>query len=56
MEKWLVILGIWVMCAACAVFFIRGATGGSNRQAADEKPGRAGSRESGRKARAALND
>ncbi|MCC8393268.1 hypothetical protein LJ656_11760 [Paraburkholderia sp. MMS20-SJTR3] len=55
MEKWLVILGVWAMCAACAVFFIRGATGGSNRQA-DEKPARADARKSGSKARAALHD
>ncbi len=27
MEKWLVVLGIWAMCATCAVLFIRGATG-----------------------------
>jgi hypothetical protein len=26
MEKLLVVAGIWTMCAACAVIFIRGAT------------------------------
>ncbi len=26
MEKWLVVAGIWTMCAMCAVLFIRGAT------------------------------
>ncbi len=40
MEKWLVILGIWAMCATCGVLFIRGATGGP------------GKRDDGRKARA----
>jgi hypothetical protein len=32
MEKWLVVLGIWMMCATCAVLFIRGATGVSRRE------------------------
>jgi hypothetical protein len=48
MEKWLVILGIWAMCAACAVLFIRGATGGSNRRE-EEREGEAQARE-GRRA------
>jgi hypothetical protein len=26
MEKWMVVMGIWAMCATCAVLFIRGAT------------------------------
>ncbi len=26
MEKWMVVTGIWTMCALCAVFFIRGAS------------------------------
>ncbi|MGF6780464.1 hypothetical protein [Paraburkholderia sp. GAS334] len=26
MEKWMVVAGIWTMCALCAVFFIRGAS------------------------------
>jgi hypothetical protein len=26
MEKWLVVVGIWSMCAMCAILFIRGAT------------------------------
>jgi hypothetical protein len=26
MEKWLVVSGIWMMCALCAVLFIRGAS------------------------------
>jgi hypothetical protein len=26
MEKWLVVAGVWSMCALCAVLFIRGAT------------------------------
>ncbi|MFT4063223.1 hypothetical protein [Paraburkholderia sp.] len=59
MEKWLVILGIWVMCAACAVFFIRGATGGSNRHEHEEEKqrARAASRGSaGNTARTAMND
>ncbi|MGF6302116.1 hypothetical protein OKW43_002656 [Paraburkholderia sp. WC7.3g] len=56
MEKWLVILGIWAMCAACAVFFIRGATGGSNRREEERKPGSAASRGSAGNTRDALND
>ncbi|WP_188130790.1 hypothetical protein [Paraburkholderia panacisoli] len=56
MEKWLVIFGIWVMCAACAVLFIRGATGASNRRAAEEERARAASRASAGDTRTALND
>ncbi|NML32119.1 hypothetical protein [Paraburkholderia antibiotica] len=56
MEKWLVILGIWAMCAACAVFFIRGAAGNSNRRETDEKAARAASRASAGNTQAALND
>jgi hypothetical protein len=26
MEKWLVVAGIWSMCAMCAILFIRGAS------------------------------
>ena len=36
MEKWLVVLGIWAMCAGCAVLFIRGATGRSGKHEAAE--------------------
>lgn len=56
MEKWLVVLGIWAMFAACAVLFIRGATRGSERRAATEGGARAASRASAGDARAALND
>jgi hypothetical protein len=56
MEKWLVILGIWAMCAACAVLFIRGATRGSEKRAADEERARAASRASAGDTRAALKD
>jgi hypothetical protein len=56
MEKWLVILGIWAMCAACAVFFIRGATGGSNRREEEHKRASAASRGSAEKTQTALND
>jgi hypothetical protein len=55
MEKWLVILGIWAMCATCAVLFIRGATGGSGKPAADKRAQPA-SRASAGDTRAALND
>jgi hypothetical protein len=37
MEKWLVVAGIWTMCAMCAVFFIRGATSSATREAAGER-------------------
>ncbi len=56
MEKWLVILGIWAMCAACAVFFIRGATSGSNRREEEHNSGSAASRGSAGNPRSALND
>ncbi|HEY2607850.1 hypothetical protein P0D88_17405 [Paraburkholderia sp. RL18-103-BIB-C] len=56
MEKWLVVVGIWAMCAACAVLFIRGATGASNRRSADKERARAASRASAGETRAALND
>ncbi|CAE6772561.1 hypothetical protein [Paraburkholderia haematera] len=57
MEKWLVILGIWAMCAACAVLFIRGATGGSSsRRKSEEGRARPASRASAGDTRAALND
>jgi hypothetical protein len=56
MEKWLVVMGIWAMCAACAVLFIRGATAGSDKRAAVEGRTRAASRASGGDTRAALND
>ncbi|MGF6902432.1 hypothetical protein [Paraburkholderia phytofirmans] len=55
MEKWLVVLGIWAMCATCAVLFIRGATGGSSKRAADKRA-RPASCASAGDARAALND
>ena len=56
MEKWLVILGIWAMCAACAVLFIRGATGGSNRRDEERKRESGASRGSAGNSRTALND
>ncbi|CAB3791332.1 hypothetical protein LMG28690_03253 [Paraburkholderia caffeinilytica] len=57
MEKWLVILGIWVMCATCAVLFIRGATRGPGRREAEGRQARPASRASAGDARAAaLND
>ncbi|RAS32026.1 hypothetical protein [Paraburkholderia bryophila] len=56
MEKWLVVLGIWAMCATCAVLFIRGATGGADKRAAVEGRTRAASRASAGDARTALND
>ena len=56
MEKWLVVVGIWAMCAACAVLFIRGATGGSDKRAVVEGRTRAASRGSAGDTRAALND
>ncbi|WGS49846.1 hypothetical protein LFL96_19195 [Paraburkholderia sp. D15] len=56
MEKWLVVLGIWAMCATCAVLFIRGATGGGGKRVADEGRARAASRASAGDTRAALND
>ncbi|CAD6544357.1 hypothetical protein LMG28727_04261 [Paraburkholderia kirstenboschensis] len=56
MEKWLIVLGIWAMCATCAVLFIRGATGGSDKRKAPESRGRATSAASAGDAQAALND
>ncbi|MFL9997221.1 hypothetical protein PQR34_39625 [Paraburkholderia sediminicola] len=57
MEKWLVVLGIWAMCATCAVLFIRGATGGaSSRRTPVEDRARPASRASAGDTRAALND
>ncbi|MGF6480914.1 hypothetical protein QFZ91_003077 [Paraburkholderia sp. JPY419] len=56
MEKWLVILGIWMMCAACAVFFIRGATRSSNPREDERKQASAASRGSAGDTRSALND
>ncbi len=56
MEKWLVVLGIWAMCATCAVLFIRGATGGSDKRLAVEGRERGGSRASTGDSRTALND
>ncbi|MCG5074926.1 hypothetical protein [Paraburkholderia tagetis] len=32
MEKWLVVTGVWFMCALCAVLFIRGATAPAMRK------------------------
>ena len=32
MEKWLVVTGVWMMFALCAVLFIRGATGAGRRE------------------------
>ncbi|PQV47140.1 hypothetical protein [Paraburkholderia sp. BL21I4N1] len=56
MEKWLVVLGIWAMCATCAVLFIRGATGGADKRAEVEGRARASSRASTGDTRTALND
>jgi hypothetical protein len=44
------------MCAACAVLFIRGATGASNRTPADKECASATSRASADDSRAAVND
>ncbi|CAB3713188.1 hypothetical protein [Paraburkholderia rhynchosiae] len=56
MEKWLIVLGIWAMCATCAVLFIRGATGRSGKGATSEGRARATSNASAGEGRAALND
>ncbi|RKE25406.1 hypothetical protein B0G76_6937 [Paraburkholderia sp. BL23I1N1] len=57
MEKWLVILGIWAMCAMCAVLFIRGATGSSSsRRKSVDGRARPASRASAGETHAALND
>ncbi|CAB3780670.1 hypothetical protein LMG28688_01090 [Paraburkholderia caffeinitolerans] len=32
MEKWLVVMGVWCMCALCAILFIRGATAPATRK------------------------
>jgi hypothetical protein len=56
MEKWLVVAGIWAMCAACAVLFIRGATARSEKRQAAAGRARAASRASAGDGRAALND
>lgn len=32
MEKWLVVTGVWMMFAMCAVLFIRGATCAAKRE------------------------
>ncbi|NMM03783.1 hypothetical protein HHL24_38660 [Paraburkholderia sp. RP-4-7] len=56
MEKWFVVLGIWAMCATCAVLFIRGATGGSGKRTADDGRAQPASRTSAGDTRAALND
>jgi len=56
MEKWLVILGVWALCAACAVLFIRGATGRSNKQEEAENQTQADSRASAGNTQNALND
>jgi hypothetical protein len=56
MEKWLVVAGIWAMCAACAVLFIRGATARSDKRAAVEGHARSASHASSGDRRAALND
>jgi hypothetical protein len=37
MEKWLVVAGIWSMCAMCAILFIRGATCSVSRVPADAR-------------------
>ncbi len=31
MEKWMVIAGVWAMCATCAILFIRGASSAAAR-------------------------
>ncbi|PRX98310.1 hypothetical protein [Paraburkholderia sp. BL25I1N1] len=56
MEKWLVVLGIWAMCATCAVLFMRGATSGPGRREPDEEHVPAASRASVGDARTALNE
>lgn len=32
MEKWMVVAGVWSMCALCAVLFIRGAAATTSRR------------------------
>lgn len=56
MEKWLVILGIWAMCATCAVLFMRGATSGPGRREPGEEHVPAAARASMGDARTALNE
>ncbi|WNC89823.1 hypothetical protein RI103_00220 [Paraburkholderia sp. FT54] len=56
MEKWLVVLGIWAMCATCAVLFIRGATSGPGRREPAEGRTPAASRETAGDARTALSE
>jgi hypothetical protein len=56
MEKWLVILGVWAMCAGCAVLFIRGATRGSDKRDAVKGLARVASRASAGDTQPALND
>jgi hypothetical protein len=56
MEKWLVVLGIWAMCATCAVLFIRGATRGANPRELAGRRTRPASRASAGDTRAVLND
>jgi hypothetical protein len=56
MEKWLVVLGIWAMCATCAVLFIRGATRGPGLRETEARRARPASRASAGDTRTALND
>ena len=44
MEKWVVIAGIWAMCALCAIFFIRGATCSATRREAEREARKAPAR------------
>jgi hypothetical protein len=41
MEKWMVIAGVWAMCATCAILFIRGASSSAARTVpVKDSPGR----------------
>jgi ABC-type thiamin/hydroxymethylpyrimidine transport system permease subunit len=38
MEKWMVVAGVWSMCALCAVLFIRGAAATTSRRVRAAQP------------------
>jgi hypothetical protein len=44
MEKWMVVAGIWSMCALCAVFFIRGASCAAAKRVETARAGARGGR------------
>ncbi|WP_413187343.1 hypothetical protein [Paraburkholderia sacchari] len=52
MEMWLVVTGVWFMCALCAILFIRGATAPATRKvriSQDERARRAQARHAARR-------